>query len=217
MGFERCHPAVNLVYFAAVIGGTVCFRHPMYLAVSLICAFLYSVKRNGLPRGGPGSLHGAAYGGHGAVLQQLPSLWGDQPSAEFHWQSDYAGITGVWTDFGGDSGWGGAVDELRVCGLFHRQGDLSFGTGQSQARPLPVADAAAGPGDGSPGQEAPCGAARDWQGTAPGAYAAQMEKRPADALHAGYLDGGDFGCRLRLHEKPGQRPEGAYRFFHLPL
>lgn len=40
MGFERCHPAVNLVYFAAVIGGTVCFRHPMYLAVSLICAFL---------------------------------------------------------------------------------------------------------------------------------------------------------------------------------
>lgn len=25
--------------------------------------------------------------------------------------------------------------------------------------------------------------------------------------------GGDFGCRLRLHEKPGQRPEGAYRFF----
>lgn len=135
MGFERCHPAVNLVYFAAVIGGTVCFRHPMYLAVSLICAFLYSVKRNGLPRGGPGSLHGAAYGGHGAVLQQLPSLWGDQPSAEFHWQSDYAGITGVWTDFGGDSGWGGAVDELRVCGLFHRQGDLSFGTGQSQALP----------------------------------------------------------------------------------
>lgn len=47
MGFERCHPAVNLVYFAAVIGGTVCFRHPMYLAISLICAFLYSVKRNG--------------------------------------------------------------------------------------------------------------------------------------------------------------------------
>ena len=47
MGFECCHPAVNLVYFAAVIGGTVCFRHPMYLAISLICAFLYSVKRNG--------------------------------------------------------------------------------------------------------------------------------------------------------------------------
>ena len=33
MGFERCHPAVNLIYFTAVIGGTVCFRHPVYLAI----------------------------------------------------------------------------------------------------------------------------------------------------------------------------------------
>ena len=47
MGFERCHPAVNLIYFTAVIGGTVCFRHPVYLAISLCSAFLYSVKRKG--------------------------------------------------------------------------------------------------------------------------------------------------------------------------
>ena len=47
MGFERCHPAVNLIYFAAVIIGTITFQHPVFLAVSLVCGFAYSVKRNG--------------------------------------------------------------------------------------------------------------------------------------------------------------------------
>jgi len=47
MGFERCHPAVNLIYFTAVIAGMIAFQHPIFLAVSFICAFLYSVKRNG--------------------------------------------------------------------------------------------------------------------------------------------------------------------------
>ena len=47
MGFERCHPAVNLIYFAAVIAGTLLFQHPVYLAISLLCAFAYSIKRNG--------------------------------------------------------------------------------------------------------------------------------------------------------------------------
>lgn len=47
MGFERCHPAVNLIYFAAVIFGTVTFQHPIFLAISWGCAFAYSVRRNG--------------------------------------------------------------------------------------------------------------------------------------------------------------------------
>jgi len=47
MGFERCHPAVNLLYFAAVLTGTVMFQHPAFLMISYLCAFLYSVKRNG--------------------------------------------------------------------------------------------------------------------------------------------------------------------------
>ena len=46
MGFERCHPAVNLIYFAAVIVGMICFQHPVFLAISFLCAFAYSVKRN---------------------------------------------------------------------------------------------------------------------------------------------------------------------------
>ena len=47
MGFERCHPAVNLIYFAAVIVGMITFQHPIFLAISFLCAFSYSVKRNG--------------------------------------------------------------------------------------------------------------------------------------------------------------------------
>lgn len=46
MGFEACHPAVNLLYFAAVITGMIGFRHPVFLGISFLCAFAYSVKRN---------------------------------------------------------------------------------------------------------------------------------------------------------------------------
>ena len=47
MGFESCHPAVNFLFFAAVLYGSVSFRHPVFLAISCLCAFAYSVKRNG--------------------------------------------------------------------------------------------------------------------------------------------------------------------------
>ncbi len=47
MGFEQCHPAVNLIYFAAVIAGTLTFRHPVWLGLSFLCACVYSIRRNG--------------------------------------------------------------------------------------------------------------------------------------------------------------------------
>lgn len=47
MGFERCHPAVNFLFFGAVIAGTVLLRHPVYLLISILCAFAYSAKRCG--------------------------------------------------------------------------------------------------------------------------------------------------------------------------
>lgn len=47
MGFERCHPAVNLIYFAAVLVGMITFQHPVFLVISFLCAYAYSVKRNG--------------------------------------------------------------------------------------------------------------------------------------------------------------------------
>ena len=48
MGFERCHPAVNLIYFAAVLTGTITFRHPVFLTISFLCGLAYSIRRNGL-------------------------------------------------------------------------------------------------------------------------------------------------------------------------
>lgn len=47
MGFEHCHPAVNFIYLSCVIAGMIIFQHPIFLAISFLCAFLYSVKRNG--------------------------------------------------------------------------------------------------------------------------------------------------------------------------
>ena len=48
MGFEKSHPAVNFIYFAAVIAGTILFNHPVFLLISFVCACLYSIKRRGL-------------------------------------------------------------------------------------------------------------------------------------------------------------------------
>ena len=47
MGFEACHPAVNFIFFAAVIYGAVSFKHPVFLAIAYVCAFAYSVKHCG--------------------------------------------------------------------------------------------------------------------------------------------------------------------------
>ena len=45
MGFEACHPAVNFIFFASVLWGTVSFQHPVFLAIGWLCAFAYSVRR----------------------------------------------------------------------------------------------------------------------------------------------------------------------------
>ena len=46
MGFEACHPAVNFIFFAAVLYGSASFRHPV-LTIAYLCAFAYSAKRRG--------------------------------------------------------------------------------------------------------------------------------------------------------------------------
>ena len=45
--FAGFHPAINLLYFIAVIGFAMFFTHPVCLAISLLCAFTYSVYLNG--------------------------------------------------------------------------------------------------------------------------------------------------------------------------
>ena len=47
MGFEFCHPAVNFIFFAAVLYGSIAFSHPMFLAIACAAAFAYSVRRGG--------------------------------------------------------------------------------------------------------------------------------------------------------------------------
>ena len=45
--FAGFHPVINLLYFVAVIGFSMFFTHPVCLAMSLLCAFIYSVYLNG--------------------------------------------------------------------------------------------------------------------------------------------------------------------------
>jgi energy-coupling factor transport system permease protein len=47
MRFDSYHPVINLLYFTAVLLGTVFFRHPIYLAISFVCAFCYCAKLRG--------------------------------------------------------------------------------------------------------------------------------------------------------------------------
>ena len=45
--FDRCHPAVNFLYFALVLGFTMFLMHPVSLAVSIASAAVYAVQLNG--------------------------------------------------------------------------------------------------------------------------------------------------------------------------
>lgn len=47
MRFDSYHPMINFIYFAAAIACTVCFNHPVFVGISFLCAFVYSVKLNG--------------------------------------------------------------------------------------------------------------------------------------------------------------------------
>ena len=47
MGFESCHPAVNFIFFCAVVAASIVFTQPVYVALAYVCAFIYSVKRGG--------------------------------------------------------------------------------------------------------------------------------------------------------------------------
>lgn len=47
MKFDSYHPAINLIYFTSAILFTVCFDHPVCVAIAYLSAFAYSVKLNG--------------------------------------------------------------------------------------------------------------------------------------------------------------------------
>lgn len=45
--FENCHPIVNFFYFASVILWSMFLMHPVFVCVSLVCSFFYSILLNG--------------------------------------------------------------------------------------------------------------------------------------------------------------------------
>lgn len=47
MKFDSYHPTINLIYFAAAVFCTVSFHHPVFLGISYLAAFIWSVKLNG--------------------------------------------------------------------------------------------------------------------------------------------------------------------------
>lgn len=47
MKFDSYHPTINLIYFASAILFTICFDHPVCVAIAYLSAFAYSVKLNG--------------------------------------------------------------------------------------------------------------------------------------------------------------------------
>ena len=47
MRFDSYHPAINFIFFIAVISATVSFDHPVFLLLGYLCAFIYSVALEG--------------------------------------------------------------------------------------------------------------------------------------------------------------------------
>ncbi|MEG0894835.1 MAG: energy-coupling factor transporter transmembrane component T [Oscillospiraceae bacterium] len=47
MKFEKYHPFINLLFFVSVIVFSILFNHPIFLIISYLCSFIYSVKLNG--------------------------------------------------------------------------------------------------------------------------------------------------------------------------
>ena len=47
MRFDSYHPAINFIFFTAMLAMTVLFNHPFFLAISYFASFAYSVKLNG--------------------------------------------------------------------------------------------------------------------------------------------------------------------------
>ena len=47
MNFASYHPALNLLFFVAVIAFAACWTHPGFVAVSFLCALAYSARLRG--------------------------------------------------------------------------------------------------------------------------------------------------------------------------
>ena len=91
MGFETCHPAVNFIFFAAAIYGTVSFMHPVFLAI--VYAGCLCLQRQALRQAGGGlqPVLITADSGIRAVLQLLSPFRCHSAETELHRQQPDGG------------------------------------------------------------------------------------------------------------------------------
>lgn len=47
MRFDSYHPTINFIFFFAVISGAIVFNQPIFLLISFVCPFVYSIILNG--------------------------------------------------------------------------------------------------------------------------------------------------------------------------
>ncbi len=159
MGFEDRHPAVNLIFFTAVIAGTILFHHPVYLGISVVCALAYSIYRGGrraavfdlcvLVCVGVFCLYYSTFHHFGITelgRNHLPPLRHHGTGAQSGGQPGHAGIRGLRDGAGADCGRRGHVDVLRVLGGVLGQGGVPV----RQSQPPGSAGAVGAAADGSP-------------------------------------------------------------------
>ena len=82
MRFSDYHPGINFCFFAAALAGTILFRHPVYLILSLCAAALWSTELKGARALGFDAL--------ALLLAALFALW----YASYH----HFGVTPLWTN-----------------------------------------------------------------------------------------------------------------------
>ena len=182
MGFERCHPAVKLLFFTAVLALTLVCRHWVYLLLSLGASFWYGLR-----------LHGRRAAVFGGVLLMLAALYG-----VFYGSYHHFGETVLWTNGIGNpvtlealqKGW--AVGLSLAAALQWGSCLLALVTSDQViyliGRLWPGGAAAADSADESAGKENPRGPAGHWPGAGAGQSPAPGTQRRGPLLHGGDVD-----------------------------
>lgn len=217
MGFESCHPAVNFLFFAAVIYGSVAFQHPVFLAISCLCAFAFSMKRNGkravifnlclLPLVVCFALYYSSYHHFGVTVLKQNFIGNNLTVESFV----YGMVTGLraaavcmWL-----SCLFRVVSSDKVLYLFGRVSPRLSLFLTILLRFIPRI----GPG----GKKNQPGSEGHRPGKQSGKCFSTTCQLPADFLHADHVDDLRTGAGIRLHAFPGQSASGADGVLHLPL
>ena len=217
MGFEACHPAVNFIFFAAAIYGAVSFKHPVFLAIAYVCAFVYSIKRCGkravifslclLPLILAFALYYSSYHHFGVTVLRQNFIGNNLTVESFV----YGLVIGL--RFATLCMWLEAIFRVvtsdKVVYLFGRVSPRLSLFLTILLRFIPQS----WPG-GEENQPRPKG---HWPGQQSRKCLPAVHQLPADIFHADNLDDLGFSAGIRFHALPWQSAPGKDGFLHLPL